>query len=166
VDRHGADLLVLAGRKTSGRFAVRDGLGGLTAQISVPWHGSSFTVTRPDGTVLCAAALGKYGFSSTWKVTGGDGRELLTTRWRWTGSTAWITLDRGDKLLLRTRWWKEGFTLVDANGVEVVRAAPATRRRSIRRRDCVVRQVEPTLDLAELVAVMQIWRMNDEDVVA
>jgi hypothetical protein len=166
VQRHGSDLLVLAGRKTSGRFAVTDGLGRLTAQISVPWHGSSFTATEPDGALLCAAAPGMYGLSPTWRVTGADGRELLMMRWRWTGTTAWITLDRGGKLVLRTRLWKEEFTIVDAEGVEVVRAAPATRRLSLRRRDCVVRQVEPTLDLAELVAIMQIWRMNDEDAVA
>jgi hypothetical protein len=163
VDENGRlGSLIFAGRKQRGRYAVRAESGALKALVVLPWHGSSFTATTPEGATLCKGRLSRYGFSGTWIVTGADGRPLLTTRWRWTGTTARVTLAGDRDLVLRTRLWKPGFTLTGPDGSELARAEPGSVRLRLARRDYLLRQTVPALTLAEQVALFEIWRLNQD----
>ena len=55
--------------------------------------------------------------------------------------------------------WKRDFTVTDPAGPTVLNAVPQTGALSIHPHDYAVQQTGPVFDLAEMVAVVQIWRM-------
>jgi hypothetical protein len=158
--------LVFPDRKQRGRFPVHDAAGALVALISTPWTGTSFTATDADLRPLCAGRAARWGLSGRWVATGPDGAPLFELRkstWR---SSAELTLTRGGAFAIRGSAWKRDFTITRTGSTDpLVSAVPRTKALSLRPHDYAVQQLEPVLDLAELVAAVQIWRLvrkNDD----
>jgi hypothetical protein len=86
-------------------------------------------------------------------------RPLLSVRTSWAGSEAEVTLVRGGSYQLRGNAWRRDFAVTRSDGAIFVSGAPRTSALSFHPHDYVVRQAEGVFDLAELVAVVQIWRM-------
>lgn len=108
---------------------------------------------------LCAASVGRRGLSSTWRAAGPDDRALLSVQQRWTGIRADVHLERGGAFVLRGSAWKRDFTVTYADGTTVVTAVPGASARLLRPYDYAVQQAVPVFTLAELVALVQSWRM-------
>lgn len=153
----GPEALAFPDRRTRGVFPVRGPDGVSVAEIGVTWTGTGFTATDTAGARLCAGRSG--GFSPTWRATGPDERPLLTVRRGWTGSRAEVVLERGGTYELHGSAWRQDFAVRGPAGTPVVEAVAQRSAWSFTPYDYVVRQTEPTFDLAELVAVVQIWRM-------
>ena len=155
----GPSVLAVPDRKESGRFPVRHRDGRPAAHVSVKWTGTAFTATDADDEPLCAAAVGWGGLSSTWKATGPDGRPLLSVKKSWAGTRADVTLARGGTFVLRGSAWRRDFTVTDAQGATVLSAVPQTSALSFHPFHYAVEQARPVFDLAEVVALVQIWRL-------
>lgn len=149
------EALGFPGRKQDGR-PVTGPDGRLLAAIRVSWTGTSFSAVDAAGDVLCAASVGLRGLSRTWVATG-PGRPLLSLRRRG-GSSADVTLVRGGAFRVQGSVWTRDVTVIGQDGATVVSAVPASSAWSFHPHDDAVRLVEPAFDLAELVALVQIWR--------
>lgn len=152
-------LLAFPDRKQDGRFPVKDETGKLLAHISVKWMGTSFTAADADDQPLCAASSGAMGLSSLWKATGPAQEPLLSVKKSWTGTSAVVALERGGTFSLRGSPWRRDFAVTDAEGGPLVTAVPQSSGWSFHPHDYAVQQIQPVFDLAEMVAVVQIWRM-------
>jgi hypothetical protein len=164
--RASAVQLVFPDRKQRGRFPVHDEAGAVVALISTAWTSTSFTATDADLRPLCAGRAARWGLSGRWVATGPDGASLLELRkstWR---SSAELTLARGGTFAIHGSAWKRDFTITVVGSTDpVVSAVPRTKAMSLHPYDYSVQQHEPVLDLAELVAAVQLWRLvrkNDD----
>ena len=145
-------------RRERGTFPVWDGQGRAVAQITPSWTGTRFTVCTPDGQPLCGATAGWVGLSGTWQATRSDGGPLLQVRATVLRTAATVTLARGGTLLVSGSAWRRDFVVTDAAGQAVLTAAPRTSPVSFRPNDYTVTQLQPVLDLSEVIALVQIWR--------
>jgi hypothetical protein len=75
-------------------------------------------------------------------------------------NTATVQLARGGDLIVRGRPWRRDFVVLDPDGRMVLSAAPRTSPISLRQHDYAVHQSNPgTLNIAEVIAIVQVWRM-------
>lgn len=152
-------ILAFPDRKEDGQFPVRGPDGQPVAHIAARWTGVSFTATDASGGPLCAGSVRRGGLSRKWTARGPGGRPLLRVTMGWTGSKAEVVLERGGSFQLRGSAWRRDFTVSRSDRAMVVSAVPRTAALSFHPNDYLVRQAEPVFDLAELVALVQIWRM-------
>lgn len=144
-------------RKHQGRFAVHDGDDRLVAQISTSWTGMSFAAVDGGGHRLCAGSARRLGLS--WRATGPDRADLLSLTKSLRRAQAEVALTRGGVFVLRGSTWRRDFAVTDGDGGTVLAVTAETSAVSLRPFDFAVRQRQPGLDLAEIVAMVQIWRM-------
>jgi hypothetical protein len=145
--------------KPKGRFPVLDDRGGVVALISAAWTGTSFTATDRDERPLCAGSTSWWGMSGKWQATGADSGPLMLVRTGILRARASVRLERGDVFEVHGSAWRRDFTVTDADGQTVLTALPQTSAFSFRPYDYAVEQQTPAFQLAEIVALVQIWRM-------
>ena len=158
------EVLIFADRKHRGRFPVRDGDSRLIAEISTSWTGMSFTALDAAGHHLCAGSAHRLGLSG-WRATGPHGADLLSLTKSFRRAQAEVRLTRGGVFVLGGSTWRRDFTVTRADGRTVLALAPPPSARVAGAADFAVHEFEEGLDLAETVALVQIWRMvrNGED---
>ncbi len=130
------------------------------ASISARWTGTGFTVHDVAGQVLCEASAGAWGLSRTWRVTGSDGQLMMTMTKALLRKSAVVHLANGEDFVLRGSAWKRDFAVTDRAGRTVLQAVPRTGALALRPHDYRVEQTGQVLSLPEFVALVQIWRMN------
>jgi hypothetical protein len=155
----GPQSFVFPDCRERGTFPVRNSRGRAVARITASWTGTRFTVSTPDGQPLCAATTGWLGLSGNWQATRDDDGPLLQVRATLLRSAATVTLARGGTLLVRGSAWRRDFIVTDGTDRVVLTAAPRTSALSIHPQDYAVTLLQPVLDLTELIALVQIWRM-------
>jgi uncharacterized protein YxjI len=152
-------VLAFPDRRHEGRFPVTDQDGRVVARISARWSGTSFTVTDAGGRPLCAGTAGRWGLARSWRATGPDGRPLLSVTTSLMFTKAEVHIERGADFVVRGSAWRRDFAVTDVDGQTVLTAVPRTSSWSFRQHDYAVQQTRPVLDLAEVVALVQTWRM-------
>ncbi len=160
--------LVFPDRKRHGAYEVTDS-NGVVARIAVSWSGNRFTAIDAHGARLCAAWTSWWRLPTRWDATGPDGRPLLTARMRGiTRTSAEVRLQRGGRFMVRGSAWRRDFRVTDEHGEVVLTAAPRSSALSLRPHDYAVQQTPGTLQLPEVVALVQIWRttMKEESATA
>lgn len=150
-------VLAFPDRKENGAFPVRRPDGRTVAAIATRWTGSGFTATDTCGGLLCAGSAAWGGLSGTWTATGPGHAPLLEVKRGWTGRQAEVRMARGGRYRLRGSVWRRDFA-VQRTGATIVSAVPQSSALSFAPYAYAVRQHEPVFDLAELVAIVQIWR--------
>jgi hypothetical protein len=154
------DTLVFPERRIRGAFPVVDAHGNPVARITAMWSGGRFSVTAADGAPLCNGATSRRWPSGKWQVTDAQRRPLLTVTAKPLRNTAAVHLARGGELIVRGSPWRRGFAVVDQDGRTVLSAAPRTPPLSPHQHHYAVHQSSPgTLRLAEVIAIVQVWRM-------
>lgn len=153
------EALAFSNRREDGRFPVHGPDGQAVAHIEVKWTGLSFTATGGAGEPLCAGSARLAGLSSTWTATAADDRPLLSLARSVTGARGEVTLQRGGTFAVRGSVWDRDFVVAADDGTEVLSALLESSIWSFRPEEYAVRVIRPALDLAEVVALVQIWRM-------
>jgi len=154
------DTLLFPERRIHGAFPVTDAHGNPVARVTATWGGGRFSVTAGDGGPLCDGATSRWWLSGKWQVTDARGQPLLTVTAKPLRNTAAVHLTRGGDLIVRGSPWRPDFAVVDQNGRTVLSAAPRTSPVSPRQHDYAVHQSIPgTLHPAEVIAIVQVWRM-------
>ena len=155
--------LVFPDRKRHGAYDVTDSTG-VVARIAVSWTGNRFTATDAQGAPLCAAWTSWWRLPTRWEATGPHGSPLLTARMRGiTKTRAEVHLHRGGRFLVQGSAWRRDFRVTDEHGEVVLTAAPRSSALSLRPHDYAVQQAPGTLQLPEVVALVQIWRMTTKE---
>ncbi|MFD2093214.1 hypothetical protein [Blastococcus deserti] len=142
---------------------------GVVARIAVSRTGTRFVVTDARGAPLCVARRSWWRLPTRWHATGPDGTPLLMARTRGiTRTSAEVHLQRGGRLLVRGSAWRRDFRVTDEHGDVVLTAAPRSSALSLRPYDYAVQQVPGKLHVAEVVAIVHIWRttMKEESATA
>jgi uncharacterized protein YxjI len=150
--------LVFADRRTAGAYPVTDPTGATVALIRSKIGGGRFVVEDTTGTTLCAGSAGWWGMSNLWRATGPAGEPLLEMRKDVLRARAAVRLARGADLVVHGSLWRRSFEVRDGDGV-VLSAMPQTSALSLRPYEYAVQQPSEDLTLAEMVAVVQIWRL-------
>jgi hypothetical protein len=164
-----AETLVFLDRKEQGRLPVRNLSGGLVAQIATSWTGVSFTAVDDTARPLCAGSARAFGLSRRWSATTPAGVGLLAITnsvWR---SRAQLTLASGETFVLRGSTWRRDFVVTDTAGATVLSVTPRAPALSLRPYEFAVQPNARRFNLAEIVALVQIWRMvrkNDDTAAA
>lgn len=156
-------------RRRDGAYDVTGPHGVVVARIRAGWTGHRFTVTDPQGTVLCTARTSWWRLPARWDVTDPDGGPLLVARMRGiTRTAAEVHLERGGRLVVQGSAWRRDFRVVDEHGRVVLTAVPRTSAFSLRRHDYAVQLDRRILQLAEAVALVHLWRttMKEESATA
>ena len=154
------DTLLFPERRVQGAFPVTDAHGNPIARVTATWDGGRFCVTTIDGGPMCDGATSRWWLSGRWDVTDAQGRPLLTVTARPLRNTAAVHLARGSDLIMRGSPWRRDFAVLDQDGRTVLSAEPRTSPMSPRQYDYAVHQAIPgALDLAEMIAIVQVWRM-------
>ena len=153
------DVLDFADRKTDGTYDVTEPSGAVVARIHVPfWTGTTFSAETAAGEPLCTGR--RTGFLSiTWQAVDPAGRFLGSVRNGFWGSSKVVTLADGRALTLRGTFWGREWSLLDAEGRDVLSSTPTTGTFSFRPDAWLVRCHDLSLDLDEVVAVVQLNRM-------
>ena len=152
------DVMAFADRKTDGAYDVTEPSGTVVARIHVPlWSGSSFTATTAAGEPLCAGRRAGL-FTTTWQATDPAGRFLGSVRSGFLSPKV-VTLADGRTLSLRGELWRRDWSLLDVEGHPVLSSTPTTSSWSFRPDAWLVRCHDLSLDLDEVVAVVQLNRM-------
>lgn len=155
--------LKFSDRRRHGAYDVTDS-NGVVARIAVSWTGNRFTATDARGAPLCAAWTSWWRLPTRWDATGPDGSPLLTARMRGIAKTrAEVDLQRGDRFLIQGSTWRRDFRVTGEHGEVVLTAAPRSSVLSLRPHDYAVQRTPGTLQLAEVVALVQIWRATTEE---
>lgn len=154
------EILVFPDRRIDGAFPVTDGHGNPIARVSAAWSGGRFTVTTIGGEPVCAGSTSRWWLSGRWQVSGADGTPLLAMTARPLRNAADVQLARGGDLTVRGSPWRRDFTVIDDRGRTVLSGVPRTPAVSSRQHDYAVHQPTPgALRLAEVIAIVQVWRM-------
>lgn len=153
------DVLAFADRKTDGAYAVTEPSGAVVALIRVKTFTMvSFTVTTAAGEPLCTGR--RTGFwTSRWEATAPSGAVLCTLKGSGWGTGKTVTLGDGRALSLRGRLFARDWALLDDQGREVLSSTPSTSSWSFSPDAWVVRSHDTSLDLAQVVAIVQLNRM-------
>ena len=152
--------LLFPDRRIHGAFPVTDTHGNPVARVTATWSGGRFSVTTLDGGPMCDGATSRWWPTGKWQVTDAQGRPLLTVSAKPLRNTAAVHLARGRDLIMRGSPWRRDFAVLDEDGRTVLSAAPRTPPISPRQHDYAVHQSIPgTLNLAEMIAIVQVWRM-------
>jgi hypothetical protein len=161
------EVLLFPDRKQQGRFPVRDGAARVVAQIATSWTGMSFAAIDSTGEQLCAGSTRGLGLSGRWRATNSAGAWLLSVTKGFSRSAAELTLARGGVFVLRGSARRRDFAVTDVEARTVLAAAPLTSAWSLHPYDFAIEQGRD-FNLAEIVALVQIWRMlrNSEDAAA
>lgn len=152
-------VLLFPDRRRDGAFPVIDADDLVVAHIVPKWSRSRFTATDGEGGPLCQGAAGALGISRVWRATGADGSPLVTITNAFFAARADVELARGGSYKVRGSSWRRSFTMTTLEGVPVLEAIPRTSAISFHPHDYEVRVLEPVFELAELVALVQTWRM-------
>ena len=160
--------LVFPDRRDGDRFPVLGSTGAPVAWISTRLTSNAFTAADASGRPLCEASAGRWGLSRTWKALGPRGRPLLTVTFGWFRRSGAVSLARNSldgnsldgsgELTLDGGTWSRAFSVVDRGGNALLRATPRTSSFSFRQHDYAVETAAGGLELAEVVALVQIWR--------
>lgn len=152
--------LLFPGRRVDGALPVTDPAGNALARITVAKGGGRFTAATADGSTVCQGRTSRWSLSGTWRVTGAAGGALLSVTAKPLRSTAAVSLADGRRLVVHGSPWRRGFTVTDQDGRTVLTGTPRTGALSPRQYDYAVRQPTPgSLQLAEVIAIVQVWRM-------
>jgi len=147
-------------RRMDGAFPVIDADGAVVARVTAAWTGGRFSVTNPVGAPLCAGTTSRRWLAGSWQVTDAAGAPLLAMTAKPLRHTATVQLARGGELTIRGSAWRRDFVVVDADGAAVLTVAPRTSALSPSQDDYAVHQHRPgRLSVAEVIAVVQVWRM-------
>src|SRR4051794_14626691 len=152
-----ATTLVFADRRRAGAYAVADQSGADVAMIRRGIGRERFVAEDPTGARLCAGSAGRWGTSNLWRATDSTGSPLLELSkdlWR---ARASLRLERGGELVVHGSVWRRDFEVRDSDLV-VLSAVPRTSALSMRPYEYGVQQHSGRLTLAEVVAVVHIWR--------
>ena len=155
----GSTVLLFPDRRRDGAFPVIDTDGLVVAHIAPTWSRSRFTATDGAGAPLCQGAAGALGISRVWRATGADGSPLVTIANAFFAARADVHLARGGSYKVRGGSWRRSFTVTTLEGVPVLEAMPRTSAISFHPHDYEVRVLQPAFELAEVVALVQTWRM-------
>ena len=154
------DTLFFPERRIDGAFPVTDAHGNPVARVTATWSGGRFSVTSIDRGQLCEGATSRWWLSGKWQVNDADGAPLLTVAAKPLRNSAVVHLARDGDLIVRGSPWRRDFTVADPQGRTVLSAAPRTSSVSPRQHDYAVHQSTPgALRLAEVIAIVQVWRM-------
>ncbi len=153
------DVLAFSDRKVRGAFPVTEPSGAVVATIRVGfWSGTSFEAVGADGEPLCSGRrLGLL--SNTWGVVDPRGSELASMRPSVWGTRKTVTLPAGRVLSVEGRVFSRDWALRDEQGDAVLTSTPTTAAWSFRPDAWVVRCHDASLDLAQVVAIVQLNRM-------
>jgi hypothetical protein len=80
-----------------------------------------------------------------------------------TKTSAEVHLHRGGRFVVQGSAWRRDLRVTDEHGEVVLTAAPRSSAWSLRRRGYAVHQAPGTLQLPEVVALVQIWRATMEE---
>ena len=161
------DTLFFPERRIDGAFPVTDAHGNPVAKVTAAWSGGRFSVSAIDGDPLCEGVTSRWWLSGKWQVTDADGVPLLTVTAKPLRNAAAVQLARGGELIVRGSPWRRDFVVVDQDGRTVLSASPRTSAVSPRQHDYAVQQSAPgALRLAEVIAIVQVWRVVKKSDVA
>jgi uncharacterized protein YxjI len=153
-----ATTLVFADRRRAGAYPVTDQSGADVALIRRGLGRERFVAEDPTGARLCAGSAGRWGTSNLWRATGSAGEPLLELRKDLLRTRAGLRLERGGDLVVHGSVWRRDFEVREGDLV-VLSAVPRTSALSMRPYEYGVQQHSDRLTLAEIVAVVHIWRM-------
>lgn len=155
-----SETLFFPDRRIDDAFAVTDAEGNPIARIAATWGGGRFTVTTIGGEPLCAGSTSRWWLAGRWRVSDANGTPLLAMTAKPLRNAAVVRLARGGELTVRGSPWRRDFTVADPQGRTVLSAAPRTSARSLHQHDYVVyRSMPAALRVAEVIAIVQVWRM-------
>lgn len=146
-------------RRVRGAFPVYDAAGTEVARITTGRLGARFEATDSNGVLLCAGAARLLGLSGVWRTSGPSSQPLLVARKSLLRARAAAELERGGDLVIRGSVWKRDFQVTDAAGAVILTAVPTSPLLSLRPDEFVIEQATPMLSLAEVVALVAIWRL-------
>ncbi|MDP9100777.1 MAG: hypothetical protein M3N21_01300 [Actinomycetota bacterium] len=152
-------VLAFPDRRQDGSFPVRGVDGRVVARLSPRWTGSSFQAVDVAGAPLCAGSRLGWGLSGRWQVSGADGSALMSVSKGWWRPEARAALARGGDYVLRGSAWRRRFVVTDVAGSPVLTALPRTSALSMHPYDFAVEVNATGWSLAEVVGLVQTWRM-------
>ena len=153
------DVLAFADTKTDGAYAVTEPSGATVAWIRTKvFTAVSFEATTAGGEPLCSGRRAGF-LSSRWEATDPGGRLVASVRNSFTGTRKTVTLPDGRELALRGRMFTRDWALLDAQGRDVLSSTPSTGTWSFHPDAWVVRSHDATLDLAQVVGIVQLNRL-------
>ena len=152
------DVLAFADNKSDGAYAVSEPSGSVVARIRVPWTSSSFTAVTATGEPLCTGRRTGF-FSSGWQAVDPAGRVLGSVRSSFWGASKIVTLADGRELTLRGQLFGRDWSLLDAEGHDILSSTPMVSGWSFRTDAWLVRSHDLSLSLAEVIAIVQLNRM-------
>lgn len=161
------ETLLFPDRRIDGAFLVTDPEGNPVAKVTAAWSGGRFTVTSVDGGTLSEGVTSRWWLTGKWDVTDGDGAPLLTMTAKSLRNAAAVDLACGGRLVVSGSAWRRGFVVVDQDGHTVLSGAPRNAVLSPRQHNYAVQRPTPgALSLAEVIAIVQVWRMVKKSEVA
>jgi uncharacterized protein YxjI len=153
-----ASTLIFADRRRGRVYPVTDATGAHVALIRNRFGGARFVAEDSAGLTLCAGSAGWWGLSNRWLATDSTGEALLELRKSGLRARAEIWLERGGEFVVHGSLWRRDFEVRDGAHV-VLSAVPQAAALSLRPYEYAVRAPSGRLTLAEVVAVVQIWRL-------
>ena len=153
------DVLAFSDRRSEGAFPVADASGEVVASIRVArWSGASFTATTTDGGPLCSGRHRGW-LSTWWDAADPQGAPLCSLKSGVWGTRRRVLLPGRPELTLTGQWFGRDWSMTDAAGTPVLLSEPSTGPFSLRPDAWVVRCLDPSLTLAQVVAVVETNRL-------
>lgn len=154
------DVLAFADKSTGGAYDVTEPSGVVVARIRVSlWTGASFQATAANGEPLCSGRRTSF-WANRWEAVDPTGRALGSVRnASWTGTRKAVTLADGRELSLAGNMWGREWALRDAEGHDILSSTPTTGTWTFHPDAWLVRSHDASLDLAQVVGVVQLNRM-------
>lgn len=153
------DVLAFADRRTDGSYAVTEPSGTTVARIEVSaWSGQKFQAFAADGEPLCSGRKRNL-LSSWWDAVDPGGRPLASLRNSLTGTRKEVRLPDERVLTVRGQWFGRDWSMRDDSGRDVLTSEPTTSSWSFRPDAWVVRSHDASLDLAQVVGIVELNRL-------
>ncbi len=143
-------------RKQDGRLPV-DGPDGQPVAFITTHSSSSFEVVDSDGGQLCTGSARLRGFSQHREALDPTGARLVEYRARWRKETA--TLADGRSFTITGKWLGGDWQAAGDAGTVALSSTAGPGRGAFHPDDWLVTVHDPTLTMAEVVAVVELHRL-------